>query len=192
MKKTTNGFYEPEDPYEKWSSRKNQYPDPYAPNPHEPFPHRPKDKGHPDWNKPVQKPVTIADLFPRLDRLSIGWSPILDTLKEVTNAKPAYPPYDIVKIDENTNLLQVAVAGFTKKELSVTVQDTVLTIEGKKKDKQKGEVLYQGIATRDFELKLAIAEFWKVDGATIEDGMLTITCTKELPEEKKPKVIDIN
>jgi molecular chaperone IbpA len=160
------------------------YPNPYEPNPHEPS----KDK----WQKPVPpRTATIADLFPRLDRLSIGWSPLLDTLKEVTNAKPAYPPYDIVKIDENTNLLQVAVAGFTKTELGVVVQDSILTITGKKKDKQKGEVVYQGIATRDFELKLAVAEFWEIKDATVEDGMLTITFTKELPEEKKPKVIDI-
>ena len=144
------------------------------------------------WEDPTPKVITINDLFPRLDRLSIGWSPLLATLKEVTNAKPAYPPYDIVKIDENTNLLQVAVAGFTKKELSVTVEDAVLAIEGKKKAKQKGEVLYQGIAARDFELKLAVAEFWLVQDAKVEDGMLTITFIKELPEEKKPKTIDIN
>lgn len=166
----------------------NQYPSPYEPNPHV----MPTDRKHPDWQKPpVPKPITIADLFPRLDRLSIGWSPILDTLKEVTNAKPAYPPYDLISLDENTNLLEVAVAGFAKKELEVVVQDSVLTITGKKQNKQKGDVLYQGIAGRNFELKLALAEYWVVKDASVEDGMLTVTCVKELPEEKKPKVIDI-
>lgn len=167
----------------------NQSPSPYEPHPHvNPYP---KD---PDWKSqkpPVPKPITISDLFPRLDRLSIGWSPILDTLKEVTNAKPAYPPYDLISTDENTNLLQVAVAGFAKKELEVVVQDSVLTITGKKKDKQQGGVLYQGIASRNFELKLALAEYWIVTDASVEDGLLTVTCVKELPEEKKPKVIDI-
>ena len=187
MSKTTNGFYEPEDPYDKYRNR--IYPNPYEPHPHEPFPPHKKQ----DWKstQPIQKPVTIADLFPRLDRLSIGWSPLLNTLKEVTNAKPAYPPYDIVKLDEVTNVLQVAVAGFSKKEITVVVQDSVLTITGKKKDKQKGEVIYQGIAARDFELKLAIAEYWEVEHAEVFDGMLLITFTKELPEEKKPKVIEI-
>jgi molecular chaperone IbpA len=166
----------------------NQYP-----NPQDPYEPRPKDRGLQDWKNPppLPKPITIADLFPRLDRLSIGWSPLLDTLKEVTNAKPAYPPYDIISTDDNTNLLQVAVAGFTKKELSVTVQDAVLTITGKKKEKQQGDVLYQGIASRNFELQLAVAEYWEVSNASVEDGMLTVTFTKELPEEKKPKVIDI-
>ena len=164
----------------------NQYP-----NPHEPWPTSPKSPED-KWQKsPVPKPITVADLFPRLDRLSIGWSPILDTLKEVTNAKPAYPPYDLISTDENTNLLQVAVAGFAKKELEVVVQDSVLTITGKKKDKQQGDVLYQGIASRNFELKLALAEYWVVTNASVEDGLLTVTCVKELPEEKKPKVIDI-
>jgi molecular chaperone IbpA len=165
-----------------------------SPSPYEPHPHVNPYTKDPDWKSqkpPVPKPVTILDLFPRLDRLSIGWSPLLDTLKEVTNAKPAYPPYDIIATDDNTNLLQVAVAGFAKKELNVVVQDAVLTITGKKKDKQQGDVLYQGIASRNFELKLALAEFWKVTDATVEDGMLTITCVKELPEEKKPKVIEI-
>jgi molecular chaperone IbpA len=169
------------DPWDK-HGKKNPY-DPWGPDIH-------KDN-YKKWQSEKPKVVTINDLFPRLDRLSIGWSPLLDTLKEVTNAKPAYPPYDIIATDDNTNLLQVAVAGFTKKELSVTVQDAVLTITGKKKDKQQGDVLYQGIASRNFELQLAVAEYWEISNAAVEDGLLTVTFTKELPEEKKPKVIDI-
>jgi molecular chaperone IbpA len=172
----------------------NKYPNPQYPTPHEPYEPRPKDRQHPDWkSQPLQaRPLTIADLFPRLDRLSIGWSPILEQLKEVTNNKPSYPPYDLVKIDEDTNLLNVAVAGFTKKEITVTVQDSVLTIVGKQKSKQQGDLLYQGIATRDFKLELALAEYWQVTNAALENGMLTVYCNRELPEEKKPKVIDIN
>jgi molecular chaperone IbpA len=67
-----------------------------------------------------------------------------------------------------------------------------LTIEGRQNDKQRGEVLYQGIATRDFKLKLAVAEFWEITNARLENGMLTVQFNKELPEEKKPKVIDID
>ena len=177
-----NNYY-PEDPYDKY--RKRMYPNPYEPHPHDP----PKDK----WQKPVPpKPVTIADLFPRLDRLSIGWSPLLETLKEVTNNKPSYPPYDIVALKDDVNLLNVAVAGFSKEELSVVLQDSVITIEGKKVGKAEGEIVYQGIAARDFKLELAVADFWKVKDAAVKDGMLTVTFEKELPEEKKPKVIDIS
>ena len=169
---------EPYDPHEPWKKKK--------PNPYDPW-----DK-HDKWHPPLPpKPATIADIFPRLDRLSIGWSPVLDQLKEITSTKPTYPPYDIVKLKDDVNLLNVAVAGFTKDEITVTVQDSVLTIEGRQEDKQRGEVLYQGIATRDFKLSLAIAEYWEVTNALFENGLLTIQFNKELPEEKKPKVIDI-
>jgi molecular chaperone IbpA len=166
---------------EPWDKHKN----PYI-NPHDPW-----DKKK-EWEKPAPpKIITISDVFPRLDRLSIGWSPLLDQLKEITNNKPSYPPYDIVQLDEDTNLLNVAVAGFTKKEVTVTVKDSVISIEGKQKEKQRGEVVYQGIATRDFKLSLAIAEYWEVTDATMENGMLTVKFNKVLPEELKPKVIDI-
>jgi molecular chaperone IbpA len=167
-------------------------PEPWE-NKKSPYPWNP-DNIHKDYQKwQVEKPkvVTIHDLFPRLDRLSIGWSPILDQLKEITSTKPTYPPYDIVSLKDDINLLNVAVAGFTKDEITVTVQDSVLTIEGRQSDKQKGEVVYQGIATRDFKLSLAVAEYWEVTKANLENGMLTIQFNKELPEEKKPKVIEI-
>jgi molecular chaperone IbpA len=164
-----------------WDKHKN----PYI-NPHDPW-----DKKK-EWEKTAPpKIITINDLFPRLDRLSIGWSPLLDQLKEITNNKPSYPPYDIVQMDEDTTLLNVAVAGFTKKEVAVTVKDSAITIEGKQKDKQRGEVVYQGIATRDFKLSLAIAEYWEVTNAQMENGMLTVQFNKILPDELKPKVIDI-
>lgn len=171
--------YPPEDQYGNW------------PDPHDPWRREPKPAV---WDKKpldTAKPVTISDLFPRLDRLSIGWSPLLETLKAVTNNKPSYPPYDIVVLEEGVNLLNVAVAGFSKKEISITIEDSVLTIEGKKKDKQKGDLLYQGIATRDFKLELAVAEYWEVTNALMDNGMLTVQFNKILPEEKKPRVIDI-
>lgn len=157
-----------------------------------PSPNNPWDAKKKEWHKPEPpKVITINDLFPRLDRLSIGWSPILDQLKEITSNKPSYPPYDIVQLDDETNLLNVAVAGFNKKEVTVTVKDSVITVEGKQKEKQRGEIVYQGIATRDFKLSLAIAEYWEVTDATMENGMLTVQFSKILPEELKPKVIDI-
>ena len=96
-----------------------------------------------------------------------------------------------MSLKDDVNLLNVAVAGFTRDEITVTVQESVLTIEGRQNDKQRGEVVYQGIATRDFKLSLAVAEYWEVTNALLENGMLTIQFNRELPEEKKPKVIDI-
>ena len=165
----------------------NQYPQPN--DPHEPWRTKPSSKE--EWKTPAPKPITIADLFPRLDRLSIGWSPILEQLKQVTDEKPSYPPYDLIQVGDDQNILDVAVAGFSKKEITITVQEAVLTIKGEKTTERAGEVLYKGIAARDFELKLAMAEYWDVISASINDGLLSITMGKKLPEEKKPKVIDI-
>lgn len=165
-------------------------------NPHDPWdkgkPLSPKDPNWDNYTKKIPpKPITIDDLFPRLDRLSIGWSPLLDQLKEITQNKPSYPPYDIVSLKDDVNLLNIAVAGFTKDEIAVTVHESILTIEGRQKGKQHGDMVYQGIATRDFKLELAVAEYWEVTNAVLENGMLTIQFNKNLPEEKKPKTIEI-
>ena len=169
---------------------------PWESNPHKPWPKvgDPIPQKHPDhWEAP-QKPrvVTINDLFPRLDRWGIGWSPLLEQLKELSNEKPSYPPYDIVDRKDDTTVVSIAVAGFSKKEIEVTVDEGMLKVEGKKKDKkQEGAVVYQGIAGRDFMLTFALAEYYEVQGAELTDGMLNIILFKNVPEEKKPKVIDI-
>lgn len=165
---------------------------PWNINPYEPH-INPHDKYKKYMESKPPKPVTIADLFPRLDRLTIGWSPVLETLKTITNNKPSYPPYDIVELEDgDVNLLNVAVAGFTKDELTITLHwDSTLIIQGKQKEKQRGDVLYQGIATRDFTLELSVAEHWYITNAKLDNGMLTIQFNKEFPEELKPKVIDI-
>ena len=176
--------------YNNW--KKGQYPSPYEPKPYvgDPYPHKhPMDK----WQKPVPpKPATIADLFPRIDRWGIGWSPLLEQLKQIANEKPSYPPYDIIDRKDDTTVVSVAVAGFTKKELEVSIHEGVLKIEGKKKAKKEtGEVVYQGIAARDFALTFALAEYFEVKSASVEDGMLTIVLFKNVPDEKKPKIIEI-
>jgi molecular chaperone IbpA len=179
-------------PYDEYNNfKKGMYP-PNQPAPHvgDPYPHK-----HPvdDW-KATQKPkiITIADLFPRIDRWGIGYLPILEQLKSIANEKPSYPPYDIIDRKDDTTVVSIAVAGFTKKELEITVHEGTLKVDGKKKvKKETGEVVYQGIAARDFTLTFALADYYEVQSASVEDGMLTITLFKNVPEEKKPKVIDI-
>jgi molecular chaperone IbpA len=172
-----------------WDKHKNPY-DPYGkatPNPHDPADIYTK------WQKPpAPKVITINDLFPSLDRWSIGWSPLLEQLKELSTAKASYPPYDIIDHKNDTTVINVAVAGFDKKELSITVEEQALKIEGKKKDKeQEGELVHNGIAGRDFKLTFALAEFYEVESAKVENGLLSVKLFKNIPDEKKPKVIDI-
>jgi len=172
-----------------WDKHRNPY-DPWGkavPSPHEP----------PDvykkWQKPAApKVITINDLFPSLDRWAIGWSPILDELKSIAAVKPSYPPYDIIDQKNDSTLINVAVAGFTKKDLTITVEERTLNIEGKKEDKEdSGTVVHNGIAGRDFKLVFALAEFYEVESATVKDGILSVKLFKNVPDEKKPKVIDI-
>jgi molecular chaperone IbpA len=179
----------------------DQFPDPWdkhGNNPYDPYgkaipnPHDPADI-YKKWQKPpAPKVITINDLFPSLDRWSIGWSPLLEQLKELSNVKASYPPYDIIDHKDDTTVINVAVAGFDKKELSITVEEQALKIEGKKKDKeQEGELVHNGIAGRDFKLTFALAEFYEVESAKVENGLLSVKLFKNIPDEKKPKVIDI-
>ncbi len=183
--KTDTNFPEPWDkhgnPYDSWGKA--------VPNPHDPvdiYKQRPK-------NKVVDLPkvVTINDLFPSLDRWAIGWSPILDELKNIAANKPSYPPYDIIDQKNDSTLINVAVAGFTKKDLTITVEERTLTIEGKKEKDNSGTIVHQGIAGRDFKLVFALAEFYEIESASAKDGILSIKLIKNIPDEKKPKVIDI-
>lgn len=193
--KTTNQFPDP------WDKNQNPYepygkPYPPMPNPHEPWDK--KDK----WPKTVvpPKPLTVADLFPRIDRWAIGFDPVFATLKELAKETKSvsYPPYNISKFGDDFEI-RIAVAGFTRDELSVTVKDQTLTIKsdatefksGKTYEVKSGELLHQGIAERDFVLNFALAEFIEIASADLKDGMLTIKLELRLPEEKKPRHIDI-
>jgi molecular chaperone IbpA len=170
----------------------------YPPRPEKDWHKKPFSPQDPRLGEALKKPeppkvLTIADLFPRIDRWGIGWSPILEELKNISNEKPSYPPYDIVDRKDDITVVSVAVAGFVKSDLSITIDDNVLRIEGtKERKKAEGEVVYSGIASRDFTLTFAIAEYYEVKDATLADGMLTVTLFKNLPEDKKPKTIEIN
>lgn len=155
--------------------------------------------GYPDqheWNKkPVMtapKPVTIQTLFPGFDRWAIGFNPILDTLKDIAaeTKQSSYPPYNIRENGDET-ILELAVAGFSKDDITITVQELSLLVEGKIQ-KAPGEYTYKGIAGREFSQRFALAEYVIVKGAEMRDGMLLITLKQELPEEKKPITISIN
>lgn len=147
------------------------------------------------------KPLTIEDLFPKLDRWSIGYDSFFNEFqnlaKQATKAA-SYPPYDVVNYDDDTTLVSIAVAGFDKDDLTISVTDGVLQVGGAKKvteeleDGPKVTSEHKGIAQRPFHLTFAIAEYYEVVGSRLENGMLYISLRKNLPEEKKPKIIEIN
>lgn len=157
----------------------------------------PMPKGYPDhdWTskKETSTPrvITIQDLFPQFNRWAIGFDPLFDTFKHVsqTTKTSGYPPYNIYKKKDQW-VLELAVAGFSKEDIKISVQELTLTVEGEL-EASDVEPIHKGIATRDFKQEFALAEYIVVKGAELKDGLLRITLEQELPEEKKPKVIEI-
>lgn len=136
------------------------------------------------------------DLAP-LYRSTVGFDRLFSMLDQFAGpegASPGYPPYNIERTGENEYRITVAVAGFSEDELNIEAKENTLTIRGEKaqsQDQRKGEVLYQGIAARAFERAFQLADFVRVNGATLENGLLHVDLVREVPETKKPRQIAI-
>jgi molecular chaperone IbpA len=143
---------------------------------------------------PVPKPLTIVDLWPRIDKWAIGFEQVFSTLNELSTEKPSYPPYNIIRDDAVGGRweIAIAVAGFTKEDLIVTQTERTLTIETVDVERSDiREVVYQGIAQRNFKLNFALAEHVEPKSIKLEHGLLIISLETDLPEEKQPKQLDI-
>ena len=128
--------------------------------------------------------------FAPLNRALIGFDQMFDTLEYRTSTN--YPPYNVIKSDENNYTIEVAVAGFKKKEITVQVDKDQLTIKGAKpKDEEKHQYLHHGLSARSFNHQFTIAEYMVVRSAQMEDGILTVILERKLPESKKPRLIEI-
>ena len=103
----------------------------------------------------------------------------------------SYPPYDLLKLDEDTYRISIAVAGFTKEDINVSVDNGSLIITGEIVEVTDAEVVHKGIASRKFTRSFALGEYMEVTGADLKDGMLHINVDRIIPEDKKPKVITI-
>jgi molecular chaperone IbpA len=107
------------------------------------------------------------------------------------NTGASYPPYNIVRVADSRTVLELAVAGFKESELSVTVEDGYLRVSGKKDEDADTKYLHKGIGTRAFERTFTLAKDTRVEGAEYTDGILSVFVSYEIPEEKKPKQIEI-
>lgn len=169
-----------------------KYPDPWK-KPWSPYEDQ---RRHEQFNKMIPaakvEPITIASLFPHLDRIAIGWDGILEDLKKASTVKQSYPPYDVTKLDGGIFIISLAVAGFNRDELEVITAGNKLTIAGNQDNEEPaGEVIHNGIAKRDFTLNFRLADGVALESARLEDGILTIHLRKEVPESEKPKQIEI-
>jgi len=134
----------------------------------------------------------------RLDSLSralIGFDTMFDQMERRygNSVNNNYPPHNILRLGDNDYAIQLAVTGFAKSEINVTVEDNVLIVKGESMttDYEPEQYLHRGLATRDFSKEFPLAEHIEVSGAEIANGMLTIKLIRNVPESAKPKVIDI-
>ena len=102
-----------------------------------------------------------------------------------------YPPYNIERLSEDSYQISLALAGFSPDEITVTAEQNVLTVEGRKSDTATRDYLYQGISARHFKRTFNLADYVKVEGARFENGLLLIKLIREIPEAMKPRRIPI-
>ena len=138
--------------------------------------------------------MTTYDLSPLL-RSSVGFDVfdnIFDSVFNLNESNTSYPPYNILKSNNNYTI-SLAIAGFSKDEIDVSLQENELVVKGVAKDQDdKIEFLHRGIAGRNFERKFRLADTIKVSDASYEDGLLNIYLEREIPDHQKPRKIEIN
>ena len=134
-------------------------------------------------------------IFNQLRPVSVGFDNIFDHFEKMFESDwhiPNYPPYNILKTGDSTYNIEIALAGYGKKDIFVNYGDGLLTIKSNQKEKKESEdVLHQGISQRFFSKSFTIAEDVEVKGAELKDGLLKVSLEKILPEGKKPRTIDI-
>lgn len=138
--------------------------------------------------------MTTFDLSP-LYRTAIGFDRLAETLSSASRVDSnGYPPYNIESLGDDQYRITMAVAGFGEKELDIQTERNTLTITGAKQESQSeegSEFLYRGIATRSFERRFQLADHVEVSSAQLENGLLHIKLKRELPEQMKPRRIEI-
>lgn len=138
--------------------------------------------------------MNSIDLSP-LYRSSIGYDrlgSLIDSALRASDHAPGYPPYNIEVVDDDNYVITLAVAGFERSDLDVAVENNVLTVSGRRGgDAGDRRFLHQGIANRSFERRFTLAEYVEVNGADLNNGLLTVTLRREVPEAMKPRTIPI-
>jgi|TARA_S200002703_G_C3765420_1_gene235613 HSP20 family molecular chaperone IbpA len=132
--------------------------------------------------------ANINQLMDRIHRNSIGMDDYFDRIFTLHETTSNYPPYNLVSVDNVTSRLEIALAGFKKKEVYVYTQDGKLFIEGQKEDKEtETNYVHKGLAQRSFTRAWTLSEDTEVGSVTFEDGLLSVELGKIVPEAHKRK-----
>ena len=141
-------------------------------------------------------------IFNNLRPITVGFDNMLDHFEHMMDdsffrgTMGNFPPYNIVKTGENTYDVELALAGFNKKDIEVEYKENMLTVKSKKQDKQEetdedGNIIHRGISKRMFSKSFTIANDVEVKGAELKDGLLKVSMERIIPEHKKAKSIEI-
>ena len=136
-------------------------------------------------------------IFNQLRPVTVGFDDIFEDFGKMFDEnilrgsyKQSYPPYDIVKVTDNKYNIQIALAGYSKKDIEVKVEENALSVKSiRESSEEKQEVIHQGISKRYFERQFTIADDVEVLGAELKDGLLTVSLERIIPEHKKAKTI---
>jgi molecular chaperone IbpA len=136
--------------------------------------------------------ATSYDYSP-LFRSSIGFDRVFNLLENAQRVRPIsdWPPYDILKTGDDTYRITLAVAGFDEEDLDLTFQSNLLIVTGRKEGDKAEGYLHRGIAGRPFEHRFELADHVKVTGASLDNGILSVDLLREIPDEMKPRKIEI-
>lgn len=135
-----------------------------------------------------------ASVLSQLNRALIGFDRMFDAYESRLHNSTGYPPYNIVRIEENKYLIEMAVAGFKKGEITVEIEQNQLTIRGQSETLNENadrEYIHRGLSSRDFVRTFPLAEHIVVKEARMENGVLTVELERIVPEALKARVIDI-
>ena len=137
------------------------------------------------WNSLRPFSVGFDSIFDEFDRM----------LESTERYSSNYPPYNIKRVNDNDYCIEVALAGYSKEDIEVELKENTLTVRNKTKDKTINEegngVIHKGISTRQFERSFTISEDIKVKDAELKNGLLSVDLKRIIPDEKKPRLIDI-
>ena len=142
----------------------------------------------------TSRALSLLDNFNQLTPYAVGFDRIFDNLSRYTTdnvQSTGFPPYNIRKEGDYNYVIEMALAGFGKEDIEVEVADGTLSVRSVKENSEDESTVYRGISSRRFERKFTMADDIVVNGAKLENGMLTVELERVVPEEKKPRLISV-
>ena len=142
----------------------------------------------------TNKALSLFDNFNQLTPYAVGFDRVFDNLARYmdnTVTSTGFPPYNIRKEGDYNHVIEMALAGFGKEDIEVEVADGTLSIRSVKENSEDDSTVYRGISYRKFDRKFTLADDIIVNGAKLENGMLSLELERVVPEEKKPRRVTV-